>query len=179
MNKVLLLIAALVILSGCQGTPRYGGGFHTNESDARSDVAKKAAVVSTGKSATKYTVQPLEMGRIIDRYLGRPYAGKTVDGKRGMDCSEFVGAVYEEYGSIHLPRTAKAMYKAGRKVQKGDLYFGDLLFFDTGGRGVSHVGIYIGFNEFAHSSSTNGIIISSLDDKYYKKRFLSARRVME
>jgi cell wall-associated NlpC family hydrolase len=64
-------------------------------------------------------------------------------------------------------------------VAPGDLYFGDLVFFDTGGKGVSHVGIYVGFDEFVHVSSTDGIIISNLTDKYYSKRFLSARRVME
>jgi len=118
------------------------------------------------------------MGRIIDRYLGKPYAGKG-ETQKGYDCSEFVCAVYEEYASMHLPRTSENMYRAGRSVKSGDLAFGDLVFFDTGGRGVSHVGIYVGFDEFAHASTSNGIIISNLNEDYYRKRYIGARRVME
>ena len=175
MYKAGFIIATLIIaLAGCQGTPRYGGGHHDNEGDYR------AAQPTTAQDspAVNYAVDPIKMGEIIDRYLGKPYAGTSTD-RKGYDCSEFVGTIYLEYASIHLPRTTADMFKAGRRVQPGDLYFGDLVFFDTGGKGVSHVGIYIGFDEFVHASTSNGIIISSLNDKYYRKRYLGARRVME
>lgn len=164
------LIFVLYVLSGCQGTPRYGGGHHQDEGSRRN--------LEQDQVAINYAVDPLKMGEIIDRYLGKPYAGGG-QGVKGYDCSGFVGAVYLEYSSIHLPRTTEDMFKAGRRVTGGDLYFGDLVFFDTGGQGVSHVGIYIGFDEFVHASTSNGIIISSMNDKYYKKRFVGARRVLE
>jgi len=170
-RRLFLLPLIIFILVGCQGTPRYGGGHHQDEGDYR-------APRQDQQTAVNYAVDPLKMGEIIDRYLGKPYAGKGV-GEKGYDCSEFVGAVYLEYSSIHLPRKSEDMFKAGRIVEAGDLYFGDLVFFDTGGQGVSHVGIYIGFDEFVHASTTNGIIISSLNDKYYRKRYVSARRVLE
>lgn len=174
MRQMSVYIILAGLLTGCQGTPRYGGGYHTAEGD-RKDASETANAVTT---AQQYAVDPLKMGQIIDRHLGKPYAGKSQE-RKGYDCSEFVGEIYEEYASVHLPRTAENLFTAGRKVRNGDLFFGDLVFFDTGGRGVSHVGIYVGFGEFVHSSTSNGVIISSLDDKYYKKRYLGARRVME
>jgi len=134
--------------------------------------------VSSTHAPTRYAVDPIALGEVIDRYLGKPYAGKNPD-EKGYDCSELVVVVYEEYASIHLPRSTDNLFKAGRVVERGDLFFGDLVFFDTGGKGVSHVGIYVGFDEFVHSSSTNGIVISNLNEDYYHKRFLGARRVME
>jgi len=173
MKKYLFVITVFVILGGCQGQPRYGGGLHSDEGDR--SISDR---VVRDQAASEYAVDPIELGRVIDRYLGRPYAG-TEENRRGYDCSEFVGEVFQEYASIHLPRTTENLFKTGRKVDPGNLYFGDLVFFDTGGRGVSHVGIYVGYGEFVHASSSNGIIISSLHEKYYKKRYLGARRVME
>lgn len=171
MNKVILLITlGAVFVMGCRSAPRYSGARPADEGGGN----------ERQKTIEKFptAVDPIAMGQIIDRHLGKPYAGQH-DQVKGFDCSEFVGKVYLEYASIHLPRTTENLWKTGKKVNRGDLVFGDLVFFDTGGRGVSHVGIYIGFNEFAHASQSNGIIISSLGEKYYRKRFLGARRVME
>lgn len=171
MRQTLITILTCIALAGCQpGTPRYGGGFNKQETDAETS-QKQAA-------ASKYAVDPILMGQIIDRYLGKAYVGKGGTDK-GYDCSEFVGAVYNDYAAVHLPRTVENLFKTGRSVESGNLYFGDLVFFDTGGKGVSHVGIYVGFDEFVHSSSTDGVVISNLNDKYYQERYLGARRVME
>jgi cell wall-associated NlpC family hydrolase len=172
-KQIIICIAVMALLAGCQGKPRYGGGFHTEEGDHKTQEQNEPQA-----TATRHAVDPITMGKIIDHYIGKPYAGKS-NTQKGYDCSEFVGAIYSEYSSIHLPRTTEKLYKTGRVVAGGDLYFGDLVFFDTGGRGVSHVGIYVGYDEFVHASSSNGIIISSLNDKYYKKRYLGARRVLE
>jgi len=172
MKQLLFLIVVALFLVGCQGTPRYGGGWHDREPEYKPEKKEQATTTpSTG-------VDPLVMGEIIDRYLGRPYSDST-KAQTSMDCSEFVGAVYYEYASIHLPRTVENLFQTGRVVADGDLRFGDLVFFDTGGQGASHVGIYVGFDEFVHSSTSSGIVISNLNDKYYGKRFLGARRVME
>lgn len=176
MYRHLVIVIIIAALCGCQGTPRYGGGHLGDEGERRTDITKKSK--PQNRPASKYAVDPIALGEIIDRYLGRPSTG-TAKERKGYDCSEFVGAVYSEYVSIHLPRTTEKLFVTGRRVEPGDLYFGDLVFFDTGGRGVSHVGIFVGFDEFVHASSSNGIIISSLQDKYFKKRYLGARRIME
>ena len=171
MYKVILLLVVGSIIVSCQGTPRYGGGLYGDE-------GQRANRASETPRPSTYAVEPIALGKIIDRYLGKPYAGTSQE-QKGYDCSEFVGMVYEEYASIHLPRTTDKLWRTGKKIEPSELFFGDLVFFDTGGRGVSHVGIYVGFDEFVHASQSSGIVISSITDKYYRKRYLGARRVME
>jgi cell wall-associated NlpC family hydrolase len=104
------------------------------------------------------------------------YGGTTTS---GFDCSGFTGYVFKKLG-ISLPRTSRDMFNwdEGKKVAKDDLRAGDLVFFNTNGSGVSHVGIYVGNNKFAHAAS-RGVTITSLDEGYYAKRYLGARRVMD
>lgn len=96
----------------------------------------------------------------------------------GFDCSGYVMYVYNKHG-IKLPRTADIQYKAGRPVKgKKDLKPGDLVFFETYEKGASHVGIYQGNGKFIHASSSRGVMVSSLSEAYYAKRYLGARRVL-
>lgn len=108
--------------------------------------------------------------------LGVPYkAGGTTTA--GFDCSGFTQFVYKEFG-IQLPRTSAEQYSAGQKIAKNDLLPGDGVFFQTGTSGVSHVGIYIGDNQFIHADSTKGITITNLDDPYYwKNKYVGAARL--
>ncbi|WP_256760636.1 C40 family peptidase [Cohnella sp. WQ 127256] len=103
------------------------------------------------------------------------YGGTTT---KGFDCSGFTGYVFNELG-IDLPRTSKDMFswEKSKKIATDELRPGDLVFFNTSGSGVSHVGIYVGNNNFAHAAS-KGVTITSLDEGYYAKRYLGARRVM-
>lgn len=117
--------------------------------------------------------------RVVDDYLGIPYRwGGTT--RAGMDCSAFARAIFREAYGIELPRTSKQMFALGRHVRtKGDLRPGDLVFFkDTySGPGVSHVGVYVGEEHFAHASSSKGSVITSLDNTYFKKRYAGGRRI--
>lgn len=97
----------------------------------------------------------------------------------GFDCSGFVGYVFDDLG-VNLPRSSAGMYAKGSKVEKEDLSSGDLVFFNTSGKGVSHVGIYIGDGKFIHSSSSKGVKVDKLSDPYYwGKRFVGAKRVAD
>ncbi|UOE76122.1 C40 family peptidase [Parageobacillus thermoglucosidasius] len=110
------------------------------------------------------------------QYIGVPYrwGGTTA---KGFDCSGFIRHVYQSIG-IDTPRTATDMYRMGKRVDKSALRVGDLVFFNTSGKGVSHAGIYIGNNRFIHSSSSKGVTISSLNDSYWKKTYIGAKRVL-
>ncbi|NGZ78206.1 C40 family peptidase [Saccharibacillus alkalitolerans] len=117
-----------------------------------------------------------KLDNVIDTALGTPYrtAGTSLN---GFDCSGFTSYVFDKLG-IDLPRQSSAQYSAGTKVDKSDLRAGDLVFFNTNGRGISHVGIYVGNNKFAHSSSSNGVRYDSLGSSYYAERYVGAARVM-
>ena len=114
----------------------------------------------------------------ITDWLGTPYRfGGT--SRKAIDCSAFVLTMFKNTGDIKLPRTARAQYAAiDVKVGKNELQFGDLVFFHTRRyHRVSHVGIYLGDNLFAHASSKYGVTISSMESNYYSKRFIGGRRI--
>ncbi|MFC5604137.1 C40 family peptidase [Sporosarcina koreensis] len=97
--------------------------------------------------------------------------------KAGFDCSGYVQFVFKQHG-VNLSRTASGMYTSGEKVAKSDLAVGDLVFFNTRGKGVSHVGIYIGDGKFAHASSSKGVKVDKLNDPHYwGKRYVGAKRI--
>lgn len=99
--------------------------------------------------------------------------------KAGFDCSGFVNYVFDDVG-IDLPRTSAGMHSTGTKVDRDNLSTGDLVFFNTTGSGISHVGIYIGDGKFIHSSSSQGVKIDKLSDPYYwSKHYVGAKRVAE
>jgi lipoprotein Spr len=111
----------------------------------------------------------------LESWYGIPY--KFGGGDRlGIDCSAFCSLLMDSVYGVVLPRTAKSQYEMGVKVKKDQLKQGDLVFFNTTG-GISHVGVFLGNNKFAHAATSAGVMISDLDDMYYKKRFIGASRV--
>jgi hypothetical protein len=79
---------------------------------------------------------------------------------------------------MELPRSSKEQAKIGSKIAKKDLRKGDLVFFNTNGKNISHVGIYIGNDKMAHSSTSHGTTIANINDKYYASRYVTARRIL-
>ncbi|WP_375295276.1 C40 family peptidase [Paenibacillus sp.] len=118
-----------------------------------------------------------ELETAVDQLVGidYKYGGTTT---KGFDCSGFTGYVFEKLG-IDLPRRSADQATVGAKVGKDELRPGDLVFFNTDGKGISHVGIYMGDGNFAHSSSSRGVSISKMNDSYYSKRYVTARRVFD
>ncbi|MDF9844887.1 cell wall-associated NlpC family hydrolase [Paenibacillus sp. PastF-1] len=117
-----------------------------------------------------------KMDTVISKTIGVSYkTGGT--STSGFDCSGFTKYVFKSVG-LTLPRTSKAQYSIGTPVSKSNLRAGDLVFFNTLGNGVSHVGIYVGNGKFAQSSSSKGVNISSLSQAYWANRYVGAKRVM-
>lgn len=114
--------------------------------------------------------------REAERWLGAPYqrGGGT---KAGVDCSGFVQQVYLKVARVSLPRTTRDQYRIGYQVGRSDLKPGDLVFFDTLGRGVSHVGLMVGGDRFAHASTSKGVTYSRLSETYWNRQYLGARRL--
>jgi cell wall-associated NlpC family hydrolase len=84
-----------------------------------------------------------------------------------------------EYARISLPRTAAEQYTQGVEVSRRNMLYGDLVFFETEREKITHVGIYIGFGEFIHASTTQGVIISALNESYWAQRFVGAKRILQ
>jgi cell wall-associated NlpC family hydrolase len=110
--------------------------------------------------------------------LGVPYEYGGAD-RTGMDCSAFTEAVYGTALHLGLPRSTADQYKEGTDVPRERLRFGDLVFFNTTGESPSHVGIYVEDDLFAHASVSYGVTISSMENSYYRDRFVGARRIVQ
>jgi cell wall-associated NlpC family hydrolase len=115
---------------------------------------------------------------IAKRFLGAPYRFGGNSLLKGLDCSAFVNKVFSFF-NVDLPRTAREIYKMGRSISKGELSAGDLVFFRTYASYPSHVGIYIGDSEFIHASSAaKKVRIDSINESYYSRRYLGAKRIV-
>lgn len=112
----------------------------------------------------------------VDEWYGVRYRrGGT--SKSGVDCSGFSFAVYMAVYGIALPRVSREQYRISRKVSTTELQEGDLVFFNTTGSGVSHVGVYLGNSKFIHASVSKGVMVNSLFESYYLKRFIGGGRI--
>jgi cell wall-associated NlpC family hydrolase len=108
-------------------------------------------------------------------WLGTPYRwGGTT--RRGIDCSAFVQQLMRATFDIELPRTTATQIHRGERIAKSDLIPGDLVFFRR--RGVRHVGVYMGNDEFIHASSSRGVTVSKLSSTYYTRHYWQSRRVL-
>ena len=126
-------------------------------------------------------VEPSTGHHLVDearKWLGTRYRYGG-DSRKGTDCSGMTMQVYKKITGIKLPRDSRSQQSFTKRIKRTDLTPGDLVFFASkaGGSRVGHVGIYIGGGEFIHASSSRGVIISSLDERYYTSHFHSAGRV--
>ncbi len=133
--------------------------------------------------------KPYQLPALADNILER---GMSLIGTRyrfggtseasGFDCSGFIGYLFREEAGMKLPRSTREMINVkAPQVARNNLKPGDLLFFSTNGRGrVSHAGIYLGDDQFIHSSSrrSGGVRIDSLGDRYWSKTFIEAKRAL-
>lgn len=119
-----------------------------------------------------------QVAETAKQYLGCPYVWAGMS-PSGFDCSGFVNYVYKLYG-YSMSRVAQDIYSNdGAWVDKASLRPGDLVFFGWSAYSVSHVGMYIGDGQFIHaSSSSTGVIISSLSETYYTNRYVGAKRII-
>ncbi len=161
-KKIVLLTATILILVSACGNKQGDKDFYAYYS-------KKLGINLTGKENKKLI-------KTVAEWKGTPYKyGGTK--KAGTDCSGFVSSVYREVYGKKLHRTSRDMYKHDvSKISKNNLKCGDLVFFKTSGKKVSHVGIYIADNKFIHAAS-KGVVVNDLNDSYYKKTYYKSGRV--
>jgi probable lipoprotein NlpC len=128
-----------------------------------------------------YATQPIsDIEQIFrqeaDRWLGTPYRFGGVS-RKGVDCSGLVMQMYNKLFDIRLPRSTSKQARAGVAVNRGQWQPGDLVFFRPPQR-ARHVGIYLGKGEFVHTSSSRGVMISHMQEKYWYNAYWQARRIL-
>ena len=127
---------------------------------------------------------PLDTSSNLDLYykiyewIGTPYrfGGST---KRGIDCSAFTNEIYQTVYKKTLERDSRSIYKQTIVIPKTELREGDLVFFRIRRGGVSHVGVYLGDNKFVHASTQRGVIVSDLNEGYYRRYYYKSGRIVK
>ncbi len=193
---VLLFILSLFLISCGSTTPRYGNHNRVNNTNHHH---KKVDRTSKIHKAPSRVAKPTTKELFDDDKEDAPYRikqeiidyAKTFEGTRykfggttkaGMDCSGLVCVAFQKE-NIELPRISRDMATQGIPIPLKDVEEGDLVFFKTSSKNViSHVGLVVkaehGEVRFIHSTTRAGVIISSLDEDYWKKAFVSVRRVI-
>ena len=147
----------------------------TTETAEQESLAKDylSQIMGVAVSATSN----MKLFHFVYDWIGTPYrfGGSS---RRGIDCSAFTKQLYSEVFNTTIRRSSRDIFSMVSPVGKDDLKEGDLVFFKIHSRSISHVGIYLGNNRFAHASS-KGVAISSLDDAYYSRFFYKGGRMLE
>ena len=170
---MIILFAALFLLLSCAPLQPVAPPERSNK--VRIVPQKTTQQPQTPQDITTVTGVE-EWDNVLSPWLGTPYlyGGSS---KVGTDCSGFVSSVYMEKEGIYLPRTTTAEFDMGTSISKSKLKIGDVVFFKERGR-ISHVGIFVGNENFIHASTSRGVTVTSLNDSYWKPRYAGARRYL-
>ena len=161
----LFALTAFTLIVGCAAAPKPAGV--TSPAATPSQIAKGHAV---DVAIEKQLRQEYRRWQGTRHRLGG-------SGRRGIDCSGFVKAVYRDVFKIELPRSSRLQVRQGQTVSYHNLRAGDLVFFKPPSY-PRHVGIYLGGAEFVHASKNKGVTVSKIDQTYWGKYYWTARRIL-
>jgi cell wall-associated NlpC family hydrolase len=191
---IILSTALLLTLSVTAVEARETKSIHTHKAGAKISRASQGKVVNRNnvrqhlntkaapKSAALHRIKQGGNSRVVARaqeLIGIPYRFGGTSVADGFDCSGLLVYLFRTEAGMKLPRTTGEMIDSNSpRIHRDDLKPGDAVFFNRNGRGnISHVGIYIGNNQFIHAPSTGGRIRQdSLDNRYWERSFTTARR---
>jgi len=180
--RAALVIGVSLLAPGCGSLPAYRGQGITCRGPTGIPVeVARSSGTSADQGANRVQVPATGAAQAILDEVGRWYGTPYVYGgstKNGTDCSGFTQSVYRTVG-IEIPRRASRQAAAARNVSRGSLRPGDLVFFNTSGSGISHVGIYLGDGNFAHAATSRGVVRESLSHPYYTTRFVQGGRFLD
>lgn len=179
MKKVFIVFALLfsVTLANVQAqtktTPKS-----TTEAPEDQDKSLIKDYLSQIMGVALSTTSNVKLFQFVYDWIGTPYryGGSS---KKGIDCSAFTKELYSKVFNLNIQRNSRDIFNMSvSPVKKDDLKEGDLVFFKIHSRSISHVGIYLGNNKFAHASN-KGVAINNLDDDYYSRYFFRGGRVLD
>ena len=164
MIKLSIIVMLLLILTGCSKAPTYPSHYVKPQQTSKQSkpVSKDPVINSLHAEYKKWHHTPYK------------YGGVCLD---GVDCSGLVKVIYKNAFGVDIPRTTKDQVKIGKKIKYAQIRPGDLIFFKTG-YNKRHVGIYFGDNTFLHTSKKYGVIISSINNPYWREKYWMCRRVL-
>ncbi|MES2064216.1 MAG: NlpC/P60 family protein [Bacteroidota bacterium] len=174
MKKITIAIALFLSVLAAQAqtknVPNQVADKEEQESLAKDYLSQ---IMGVAVSATSN----MKLFHFVYDWIGTPYrfGGSS---RRGIDCSAFTKQLYSDVFNLTIRRSSRDIFSMVNPVNKDDLKEGDLVFFKIHSRSISHIGIYLGNNRFAHASS-KGVAISSLDDAYYSRYFYKGGRLLE
>jgi lipoprotein Spr len=119
----------------------------------------------------------LKLYQFVYDWIGTPYrlGGST---KKGIDCSGFAFELYNKVFSTLIGSNSRNIFSMVNPINKDQLKEGDLVFFKIGSRSITHMGVYLGNNKFAHASSSRGVMISDLDESYWRRYYYKGGRML-
>lgn len=120
----------------------------------------------------------VKLYQFVYDWIGTPYRFGGSSSK-GIDCSGFTKEIYAKVFNTIIRRSSRDIFSAAIPISKEDLQEGDLVFFKIKSRYITHVGIYLGNNRFAHASTMRGVVLNNLDEPYYKRYFYKGGRINE
>ncbi len=185
-----LLAAVFALAAGCASQP--GPGPETADGDA-GKVTQAAELLGQAQRRSNLPYDPIETidtlsgmhPRAIEavvqavEQLGTPYRWGGESADHGFDCSGLTQHAFKA-ASIELPRTSAEQYHATSRIERGSLRPGDLVFFKLNGKGIDHVGIYVGGDRFIHAPSKGKTVsFASLDNAYWSRKYIGAGRAAE
>ena len=184
--KYSLLGSAMLVLAGCSTNPRSLSAVSPAQ---QATEPAKNRVVQAHQKTKPHTVQLAKSRKApatsnlekvtwcARKQQGKMYCWGGSSPTTGFDCSGLTQYSFKQGAGVNLPRTAAAQYQAAEKVAQAEARKGDLVFFRTRGKRVSHVGIYLGENKFIHAPRTGKSITTSKLQGYWKQRLVGFGRV--
>ena len=144
--------------------------IHSGRGESRELRDKYAGLLGIEKG----DISNFSLYSFIDDWYGTSYHLGGQD-KSGIDCSGFAKKLYESVFSTEIAHSSVELFSTCKRVKKaGDIEEGDLVFFKTHGKRISHVGVYLANDYFVHASTSQGVVISNLKDEYWHRRYAGA-----
>lgn len=170
--KYSLFSICLFYLFSCkhhQSTTKTSESSNKTSSSIKKKYAEKLAV-------SESDIKNEKLYQFIDDWYGVKYKYGGKD-KGGIDCSGLTAALYLAVYKKTISSNTKDLVNEVKKIKESDLREGDLVFFNTNGKSISHVGVYLQNHKFVHASTKKGVMISDMNEPYFKQTYVSSGRV--